>query len=226
MNDNINEIKNEAVESTLVSEPELSNVEKLQLMIKKINLKTAIIIAVVVVISLSGYYYRGLFVAATVNGSPISRFAVIDKLEKTSGSQALDALITEKLIMAEMDRNNITVTDDQVDADIKKIEDQITAQGGTLSQALIAQGMTTADLRAQLTINDRLEKFLADKIQVGGEEISQYIADNKVVIPNGQEAQFNEQISSQLRSNKLNEAAQTLIDSLRSKASINYFVNY
>jgi len=218
MEENMNEV--------IKVERESSDIGKFQTLVKRINPKTAIIIAVVVVIGVSGYFYRGLFVAATVNGSPISRFAVIGKLEKTSGRQALDQLITEKLIVAEMDKNNITVTDDEVTANVKKIEDQITAQGGTLSQALIAQGMTLTDLRDQLSINDRLEKFLADKIQVSADEISQYITDNKVVIPKGQEAQFNDQISSQLRANKLNDAAQTLIDSLRSEASINYFVNY
>jgi len=226
MDENMNEVKKDVTELSSVSEPESSNIEKLKMFIKKINPKIATIVAVVMIVGVSGYFYRGLFVAATVNGSPISRFAVISKLEKTSGKQALDALITQKLIVAEMDKNNINASDDDVAADIKKIEDQVTAQGGTLSQALIAQGMTITDLRDQLAINNRLEKYLADKIQISADEISQYIKDNNIVVPKGQEVQFNEQIVSQLRLNKLNQAAQALIDSLQAKASIKYLVNY
>ena len=63
-----------------------------------ISTKTAIIIAVIIILAALVYYYKGLFIAATINGSPITRLAVIKELEKASGKQALDSLITKKLI--------------------------------------------------------------------------------------------------------------------------------
>ncbi len=138
----------------------------------------------------------------------------------------LDSLITRKLIIGELDKKKITVTDDEINADIKKIEDQITAQGDTLVQTLTAQGMTTADLKDQISINLRMEKLLADKTQVSDDEINQYIKDNKLNVPKGQEAQYNDQIRNQLKSNKLNQAAQDWVNSIRSQASIRYFTNY
>ena len=61
----------------------------------------AISIAVVIFLA-SLQYSKGLLVAATVNGSPISRWAVIGNLEKQAGKQALDSLITEKLIESKL----------------------------------------------------------------------------------------------------------------------------
>ncbi len=226
MNDNINEVKQNEEELLPMSESESLKIKKFRMIIRKINLKTAIIIAVVIVVGVLAYIYKGSFIAVTVNGSPISRFAVIGKLEKTSGKQTLDSLITQKLIIGELDKEKITVTDDEINADIKKIEDQITAQGNTLAQALTAQGMTAADLRDQVSINLRIEKLLTDKIQVSNDEISQYIKDNKLTVPKGQEAQYNDQIRSQLKSDKLSQAAQDWVNSIRSQASIHYFVNY
>ncbi len=226
MNGNINEVKQNEVELVSVSESEPLKIKKFQMIIRKINLKTTIIIAVVIVVGALAYIYKGSFIVATVNGNPISRLAVIGKLEKASGKKTLDSLITQKLIADELDKKKITVTDDEINADIKNIEDQIAAQGSTLAQALTAQGMTTADLKDQVSINLRMEKLLADKTQVSDDEISQYIKDNKLTVPKGQEARYNDQIRNQLKSNKINQAAKDWVSSIRSQASIRYFVNY
>ena len=226
MNDNISETKQNKAELLPMSESESPKMNKFRMIIQKINRKIVMGIVIMIVVGLSAYFFKWLFIAATVGRSPISRFAVIGKLEKTSGKQALDSLITEKLIIGELDKEKIIVTKDEVNAQIKKIEDQVAAQGGTLIQAVAAQGMTMANLTDQVSMNLRIEKFLADKINVSNAEIDQYIKDNKLTVPKGQEAQYNDQISNQLKSGKFNKTAQDWVSSLRSRASINYFVNY
>ncbi len=42
--------------------------------------------------------FKGQFIAATVNGSSISRWSLIQELEKQSGKSTLDTMITKKLI--------------------------------------------------------------------------------------------------------------------------------
>ena len=220
------EIVQNTVESASISSPELSRVQKLQKLIRKVKPKTAIVVTVVVLVLVSVYVYKGLFIVATVNGSPISRFSVISKLEKASGKQVLDVLVTEKLIKSELNKQKVTVTNDEISVDLKKIEGQVVAQGGTLAQALMLQGITQKNLEDQISLNLRVEKFLADKIKVEDSEVSQYIKDNKVIIPKGQEAQYNDQIRNELKSNKLYQASQEWVSSIRSGASINFFVNY
>jgi len=54
---------------------------------RKMSVRTAIIILVIIVILALAYIYKGLFIAATVNGSPISRISIIQKLEKSYGKK-------------------------------------------------------------------------------------------------------------------------------------------
>ncbi|MDP2909474.1 MAG: SurA N-terminal domain-containing protein [bacterium] len=192
----------------------------------KIGIKTAIIIAVVIIIGALAYVYKGLFVAATVDGSPISRLAVIQKLEKASGKSLLDSLINEKLVENEVSAKKIVVSDDEINSEIKTIENRVAAQGGTLDAALAAQGMSMDDLKKQIILQKEMEKLLADKINVTDEEVAQYIEDNKISIPEGQEAAAVGQIKNEIRNQKLNTEAQILITDLKSKAKIQYFVNY
>lgn len=192
----------------------------------KINKKTIIIIAIIIAVGVLAYIYKGLFVAAVVDGSPISRLAVINELEKSSGKNLLDSLITEKIIQNEVNAKGIIISDDEINTTIKNIEDQISAQGSTLDEALTMQGMTLEDLKKQLILQLELEKLVADKINVTDEEITQYIQDNSISIPEGQEEIANIQIREELKNQKINTESSILISSLKSQANILYFINY
>ncbi len=192
----------------------------------KISVKTAILIAIIIALGVLAYIYKGLFIAATVNGSLISRLSIIQKLEKASGKNLLDSFITEKLVQKEADAKKIVVSNDEINGEIKKIEDQVTVQGSTLEAALSAQGMSMDDLKKQIVFQKEVEKLVADKINVTDEEVAQYIKDNAISIPEGQEAAANDQIKNELRNQKLNKEADALITTLKSQAKIRYFVNY
>lgn len=192
----------------------------------QISRKTAISIVIIVAIGVLAYMYKGIFVAATVDGSPIMRLAVIQKLEKTSGKGLLDSLINEKLIQNEARAKNISVGDDEINDQIKAIENQVATQGTTLDEALAAEGMSMNDLKKQIMFQKSVEKLLADKVNVTDEEVTKYIEDNKIPIPQGQEAALAEQIKSELRNQKLNTEAQALMANLKSQAKIQRFVDY
>ena len=192
----------------------------------QISRKTAISIAIIIIIGVLAYVYKGIFIAATVDGSPIMRLAVIQKLEKTSGKNLLDSLINEKLIQNEARAKNIRVGDDEINDQIKAIENQVATQGNTLDAALAEAGMSMDDLKKQIIFQKEIEKLLADKINVTDEEVRQYIEDNKIPIPQGQEATIADQIKNEIRNQKLNTEVQALIANLKSKAKIQRFVNY
>jgi foldase protein PrsA len=192
----------------------------------RIDLKTSIIISCFIVLGALLFAFKGLFIAAMVNGSPISRFEVISKLETASGKNTLDNIIIEKLINFEAKKQNINVSKDEINTEIGNIEKQVASQGGTLEQALASQNMTMDDLKNQVVVEKELEGLLADKIQVTDNDVKNYIKDNKITIPAGQEATYNDQITQQLKQQKLSAVANDYITSLKSKASINYFVSY
>lgn len=192
---------------------------------KIINFKSLIILAVVIVVALA-YAYKGLFIAATVNGSPISRLSVISMLEKQSGKAVLDNLITEKLINGEARKRGVSIPKEEIDLVLKNIEEQVKSQGQTLDQALSMRNMTKNDLIKQITTQKELEKMLSDKVQVSDADVDKFIKDNKLAPPKGKEADFRKNVQNQLRQQKLGAEANSFITDLRGKASISRFVGY
>lgn len=217
-----NQTNEERQEETVPTE---TVVEKKDIKIN-ISKKNLIAIVIIVVIIVLAYFYKGLFIAATVNGSPISRISVIQELEKSSGKQALNNLITRKIIADEARKKNITVSDEELNAGIKELSDQVVARGGTLEQVLAQQGITLDEFTKNQRIQIQVEKLLGDKIMVTDAEVNKYITENKINIPKDQLAAAQTQIRSELKSEKLKNEGQKLVNSLRESAHISYFVEY
>lgn len=173
------------------------------------------------------FYSKGFFIAATVNGSPISRLAVIGELEKQGGKQALEAIITERLIEAELKKNTIVVSDADIDAEIEKLEEQVASQGGTLEEALAAQGMSMEILRTQIKTQKGLEQLLADKVTVTDEELATATESAKGSASAGMtDEELRTAITEQLKQQKFQGEAQKWVAELTTNADIKYFVTY
>ena len=172
------------------------------------------------------YLGRNLIVAAIVNGQPISRIAVIRELEKQGGKQALDSLVTKQLILQESRKKSISVSQKEIDDEMKKIEKNLEAQGQKLDQVLALQGMTKDTLVEQIKLQKMLEKMVG-KIEVTEKEIDEYIEENIDSLPQDQEeATLRSNVKNSLTQQKLNTKAQEILENLRKNAKINYFVQY
>lgn len=193
----------------------------------KLNRKTLTLTLVFVLIAATIYFGKGLLVAAVVNGKPVTRYSVIASLEKTQGKQALDNLVTESLIKQEVAKAKITVTQAEIDAELAKIETQISAQGLTLDAALAQEKITKSDLVTQIKLQKQLEKILSKDITVTDEEIKTYIAANTAYLPaEATPEELNVQARAQLVQQKLSTQYQTWIEGVKTRAKIYYFVNF
>lgn len=193
---------------------------------RMVSVKMALILVGIFIVAALLYYYRGMFIAATVDGSPISRFAVLHELEKASGKSMLDSLITEKLIERAAAKEHISVGADETGAEITRIEMQVSGQGNTLDAVLAAQGVTRDDLIKQITLRKMVEKLLGDKLAVNDADVDAYIADNNITLPKDDPEKTKEQIKEQLKAQKFSEAAGAYIEGLRSQANIQHYVSY
>lgn len=206
---------------------EIDNVEEsAQKPSSKFNVKIAIVIAVVLVVGALAYSMKSVLIAATVNGSPIYRLSVIKELEKDTGKQLLDALISEKLIKDEAKVKNISITNEELNTEIIIIESQIVAKGDTLENAMKTQKITMADLKRRILLQKYLEKLVTDKVIVTDADITEFIKTNKIAIPKGQDAAIKAQVKDSISKQKLSEEADKLVTELRTKAKVNYFVDY
>lgn len=172
-------------------------------------------------------FSKGYFIAATVNGSPVSRFAIISALEKQGGKETLQAIINERLVKAEIKKSNATLEGGAVDARIALIEEQVKGQGGTLAEALTAEGMTLAQLTEQIETQLLLEKVLEDKLVVTDEEVATFITENNIPVPTeAEKAEFNTSVKEQLKQQKFQEESQKWIAEVTAAAKIKYYVTY
>lgn len=193
------------------------------------SLKTKKFLILLFLILIGGvlFYFKGLFVAAIVNGQPISRIAVVQELEKKGGKQVLSSLVTQALIEQEAQKKNVAVSQKEVDEAVKRVEDSLKKQGQSLDQALAFQGLTRNDFINQTKLQKLVEKLLAKDIKITDKEVNDYIEKNKNNIPEGMKPEeATASAKQQLQQQKLGSKAQPWIQDLQKKAKINYFVNF
>lgn len=190
--------------------------------------KSYIILAIVIIVlGIFLYVGRGLFVAAVVNGQPISRLSIVKESEKQSGKQALETIIRNTLIEQEARKANVTVSDAEVDAQIKTVENQVAKQGRKLDDVLAMQGMTRDDLRKLIRLDKLVEKIVGQNVTVTDKEISDYIDQNKDTMPqDATDAQLRKTATDAIKQNKLNEKVSAWLAGVQAKAKVIYFVQY
>lgn len=191
------------------------------------NTKWFLIAAGVVALAAAAFVTKSLFVAALVNGQPIFRLPIVRQLEKEFGSQVLDTMITETLINKEAKNQNLTVSDEEVDAQMAAIENQLKESGQDLDQLLAARNLTREKLRQDIRIQQLLEKMVGADVTATEEEIAAYLSENAEFLPKDQpEAELKEQVRQQIVNQKKSQLIQTWLQELRQNADIKYLVNY
>lgn len=193
--------------------------------------KTKIILLVLICAVLLGvivFANKGLFIASLVGGEPISRIAVIQELEKQQGTAVLNRLIDRKLIIQEAAKNNITVSQEEIDAKRSEIIKQVS--GGNeenFEQILTAQGLTQESFVDELRIQLYVEKMLNKKTEVSDEEFNQFVTNNPDLLTAAEnEEETRAQLKEQLKQQKLQTEYNTWMESLRNNGSVVKFVNY
>ena len=147
-----------------------------------------VVITVVVIIALlagSVYIGAGAFrntgggnTVATVGNEKITKDELYNYMVKQSGKQAVDALVSEKIIELEAKKNNIVVEASEIDEEIATYEEMY---GGkeALENALASSGFDMEYLRGNVETNLMIKKILAPTIEITDAEISDYFTQNK-----------------------------------------------
>lgn len=147
-----------------------------------------VIITVVVIIALlAGSVYIGVGAfrttgsgdtVATVGSEKITKDDLYDYMVKQSGQQALDALISEKIIELEAEKNNVKVEASEIDEEIATYEEMY---GGreSLEAALASSGFDMDYLKGNIETNLMIKKILEPTIEITDTEISDYFTQNK-----------------------------------------------
>lgn len=120
----------------------------------------------------------GSDVVATVNGRVITKDDLYNAMYEQIGEQAIEQLINTILIEQEARRQNITVSNDEIQAEIDKLAEQY---GGreTLETLLEQSGSSLKSFEDNIRINLYIERLLADEIEVTDEQVREYYDNNQ-----------------------------------------------
>lgn len=195
------------------------------LKLRKPSSSTLKIIIFAVIILAVAFFGKKYFIVATVNGSPISRRSFVAELERQGGKQTLDGMITEKLIENSISsEKDLFISDEVIDKEIKKVEEQLVSQGKTLKDVLEVEGLTEKKLRERITIQKKLEKLLESKTVVSDLEIDAYIKDNNITTPEGMtKEELRAEVQTAIKDQKLSQEIQGFVSELKNSATIKYY---
>lgn len=183
-----------------------------------------IILVAVLLLALLFWKFKGYFIAATVNGQPISRFELNDQLVRRFGQQILDNIVGERLILAAVRQKGIFITDSEIDSKVKQIEDKLKGKA-TLSEALTTQGLTMPMFRRQLEIQTSVEKLFDKEASVSSQDIDDYYSKNTSLYKNATDtASVKEEIKSLLKQQKTNDLFEKWFSEMRKNAKIVKFL--
>jgi foldase protein PrsA len=115
---------------------------------------------------------------AKIDDETITANDVYQLMLSQVGSQAVEALITERLIQREASSENIKATEEDLDAEIEKIKANFGSEDEFIQQ-LEASGLTMENLRKQLSSKVLLDKLIAPKINITDEDMKTYYDQNK-----------------------------------------------
>ncbi|HZH61266.1 MAG TPA: peptidylprolyl isomerase [Metabacillus sp.] len=151
-------------------------------MIEKVfaSKKTLAILAVLAVVAIAVFIFllTRSEVVAKVGSESLTKDDLYTFFVEQNGEAALDTLITKNLINQEVEKENITVTSEEIDAELQELID---SYGGeeTFEQQLTASGLTQADIKEDIEVNLQIEKILEPQIEITEEEMQTYFDENK-----------------------------------------------
>jgi len=176
----------------------------------------------IVIIALIVSYKKGLLIAATVNGSPITNLEVLMRENEQFHQTTVEKLVEEKLILGEAKKKGVTVSEKDIDAKIADIEKQV-GGASALDSLLTQQGQTRTGIRGQIKISLSLEKMYINEASVSAEEVTQFIEQNKEQMQSSEPAEMTKEATDYLKSQKLNQIFSTKFAEIKKAASIQIF---
>jgi len=167
-------------------------------------------------------YKKNWFVAATINGSPITNLELQMRLNREFRSQTLNQLINEKIILNEAVKNNAVVSEAEINKKISEIETNV---GGTdaLNALLSQQGQTKDSLRQQIKLQLAIEKLYSKDATTSAEEVEKFVESNKAQLRATDSAGQTKEAADLLKQQKLSQIFSQKFQELRQNAQIKIF---
>lgn len=155
----------------------------MQLKNKKINLKVIVAGVLIAATSLSVFGVAasnktGDSVVARINNEAITKNELYEILVKQNGEEALNSLISDRIINLEAKKQSITISQEEMQKEL----DEVIAQSGGQEQfelTLKMYGYSQEDIKQNIEMNLKINKLLESDITITEEEMAVYFEENK-----------------------------------------------
>jgi len=142
------------------------------------SLAIILIIAILLIFTLTSCVKSNNEVVAKVNDAVITKEELYDFMVSQYGQNAINALIANKIIDLEAEKENIKVTNDEIE---KRIDEIVEPYGGrdNLDEFFETYNTSMEDIKKNVAINLKVEKLLGPKIDITEDEMKSYFEENK-----------------------------------------------
>lgn len=189
----------------------------------KLSPKILSLALIVVGLALLTYKVGPYFVPAIIDNTPITRFALWNRLEKNYGTQTLDDLVNETVLEQAIKKAGIVIEQSKIDTQINNLEVQFKDLGG-LDQALEQQGLTRNDLSKQVHTQLAVEEILKDKINPSEDEINaKYDSGKDSIYKDKKLEEVKQEIADELKQTKLREAFLSWFEEIKKSSKVKSF---
>ncbi len=202
----------------VIQKPENESIVRLPL-----KTKYYVLLLLAFILVLFAWKNKPLFIAAIVNGKPISTFRVNQRLQQVDAGQTVDSLITEILFRDEIKKRNIVISEQELNSRIDQIRKTV-PQNSSLEKELELRNTNLEEVKGQLRLQLGAEKLAGKDISLTDTDIDSFIKQNEKLMTATTTAEKRNQADQYLRSQKITENLTKLITDLRSKAKITRFL--
>ncbi len=169
--------------------------------------------------------YRTLIIAGTVNNTPITRYELNQAMAEKYGKQTFEDLVNERLLSEEIKKQGVTVTDDEVKAEVDKITKEYGSEEN-FKAALEQYGLTLDKAKESIKKNLGFKKLVekTSKIEITDEAITKYFNDNKTIYVGKKIEEVKDAIKDSLYQQELYQKSQEIFTGVRQAAKVNSFL--
>ncbi len=143
---------------------------------KKIGL--GILVLILAAAGTAAFFLSKEPAVASVGSESIKKEELYSLLVKQYGDEALDALVTDKIIEMEAKKEKVTISDKEKEEELKNLKESYGGEEG-FKAALEQSGVTEAGIAEDIEKYLKTEKLLEPRIDLKEDEIKTYFEENK-----------------------------------------------
>lgn len=127
-------------------------------------------------------------VVATVDGEKITKDELYDALVNTAGPDIIEALIDQKIVEAEIKKEDVKVSDEEIDAEVERF---VAETGGeeAFQNALAQKGLTIDDFKKDVVQFLSIRKLMEPRVEVTDAEVKEHFEENKMMYNTDEEVE-------------------------------------